>query len=291
MGDSTLVSKKCPNVLALGPGGIKGFLELGALQHLENLGWLKNIRYYAGCSAGAIISFLLVLGYTVSEIINICLKYNILFDIRNLNIPEIKSNFGLVSNKQLRDILNECSLEKYGLIMNMEELYQATGLELTFITVNVDSKTPNKSKTVRIDHHSHPDLCSVEGVLLSSNVPFLFYQIEYKGEVYIDGAFGNPYPVDVYDINNNHTIGIYITSSDPKNSKSVKDNPIFYLDQTLEISMTELRQHNINNSSDRCRHIPLFGYNPDPVGFVTTDREKILMVINGYQQTKDIINY
>lgn len=277
------------NVLTLGPGGIKGFLELGALQYLENNKYLKDIKYYSGCSAGAIICFLLVLGYRVVEIITICLNYNILFDIRNINIPDIKNNIGLISNKQLRDILTECVLERFGFNLTMEELYQATGLELTFITVNIDSKIPNQSATVRIDHSSHPDLCSVEAVLLSCNIPFLYYQIEYKGEVYIDGAFGNPYPINVYDLPENYTIGIYITSTGHEHLRSAREDPLFYLDQTLEASIRELRQRNIDNSSNRCLHIPLFGYNPDPVGFITNRKQRISMVIEGYRQSKNLI--
>ena len=276
-----------PNVLALGPGGINGFYELGCLQYLENKNLLKDIKYYAGCSAGAVICFLLVLGYKVYEIIQICLNFNILLDLRNLNFSEIKEKKGLISNEDLKNILEDCIMEKFGLVLTMEELYQSTGLELTFISVNVDSKKANESKTVNIDHYTYPDISSVEAVLLSSNVPFIFYQIEYKGCVYIDGAFGNPYPINVYDFPGNYTIGIYITNESADDSGK---DPLTYLYKTLEATTYEMRQHNIKNCSHRCRHVPLYCTNLDSLGFLKNRDERIAMINEGYGQGIEIIN-
>lgn len=285
MEDDYNVLNKKSNVLTLGPGGIKGFLQLGALQHLENTGYLDNIHYYCGCSAGAIICFLIILGYDITQIILICLKYDILFDIRNIDIPKIKNKMGLISNDQLRKILLNCVEDKFGFPLTMEELYQATGCEFTIITVNVDSKT---EKTVQIDHNSHPDISCVDAVLLSSNLPFIFYQMQYKGEVYIDGAFGNPYPVDVYDKENNYTIGMYITFNQTDVNQKSRNNPIFYLDQTLDVAISKIRKLIILNSSERCQHIPLFFYNPDPIGFTTGKSKKISMILEGYKQIQTI---
>jgi len=276
------------NVLVLGPGGINGFYELGCLQYLENKGFLKNIQYFAGCSAGSIICFLLVLGYKVHEIIIICLQYNILLDLRNIKVSEISSKRGLFENKQLRNILEECMLEKFGFIMSMEELFQSTGLELTFISVNLDSKIPNKTKTVNIDHYTYPEISAVDAVLLSSNVPFIFYEIEYKGDLYIDGAFGNPYPVNIYDWPGNKTIGIYITNDDP--ASNARKDLVTYLYKTLEASTYEMRQRNIENCSTSCRHIPLYCRNLDSLGFLTPENERIKMILEGYSQSIDIIN-
>ena len=38
-----------PSVLVLGPGGIKGHLELGALLILEKEGYLSNIHQFVEC--------------------------------------------------------------------------------------------------------------------------------------------------------------------------------------------------------------------------------------------------
>ena len=49
-----------PEVIVIGPGGCKGFLELGALLYLEKEGYLRSVKTYAGVSVGAVISLLIV---------------------------------------------------------------------------------------------------------------------------------------------------------------------------------------------------------------------------------------
>jgi NTE family protein len=52
-------------------GGVKGIAYVGALQVLEQKGILANIKGVAGTSAGAIMSSLIALGYSVTDISNI----------------------------------------------------------------------------------------------------------------------------------------------------------------------------------------------------------------------------
>jgi len=52
-----------PDIVILGPGGIKGFLELGVLYALQNNNLLENVHTYVGVSVGSIISLLLVCGF------------------------------------------------------------------------------------------------------------------------------------------------------------------------------------------------------------------------------------
>ena len=54
--------------IAMEGGGGKGIAFLGALQVLEGIGVLANVRGYAGASAGAITAFLLSMNYKVTDI-------------------------------------------------------------------------------------------------------------------------------------------------------------------------------------------------------------------------------
>jgi NTE family protein len=49
-------------------GGVKGIAYAGALQQLDEMGYLRQIKRVAGTSAGAITASLLALGYTANEI-------------------------------------------------------------------------------------------------------------------------------------------------------------------------------------------------------------------------------
>ena len=57
------------DTLVLAGGGTKGILTLGALQYAFDNLFLTNVKNYIGTSAGAMICFLLCIGYKPIEII------------------------------------------------------------------------------------------------------------------------------------------------------------------------------------------------------------------------------
>ena len=56
------------DTLVLSGGSSKGILTLGALQYCYDNFLLNKIETYVGTSSGAIISFLLIIGYSPIEI-------------------------------------------------------------------------------------------------------------------------------------------------------------------------------------------------------------------------------
>ncbi|GAH01238.1 unnamed protein product, partial [marine sediment metagenome] len=51
-----------PNILVIGPGGIKGFYYCGALLSLDSGGILSDVDTIVGCSVGSLIGLLLISG-------------------------------------------------------------------------------------------------------------------------------------------------------------------------------------------------------------------------------------
>jgi len=273
-----------PQAVVLGPGGVKAFLEIGSLICLENKDILSNVKQYVGVSAGAILSYLLILGYTLIEIIDICLQYDVFPDVSNITISSIMQNHGLMSQNSLENILNTFTVKKFGMLLTMEQLYIATGIEFTVVSVNIGEKRYNHTQNCYIDRHTEPDLNVVKAVLYSCNIPGLFHKQVHAGKVLIDGALGNPYPVNICDDGKKDVIGIYI--QEKIDDEESPENSVFkYLERIIIASMIELRIQHIEKSSDKCKHIQLVGYSLDPVGFTTSEEEKYEMVIRGYEQT------
>lgn len=277
-----------PEILILGPGGIKGFLELGALCLLEEEGYLKNIKTYVGVSIGAIIGLLLVAGYKPIEIIENALDTNLFQDLSSINFENIKHNTGLISNKSIKDKLIELMEEKFGFVPNLQQLYLATGLEFMCVSMNL-----SKDQAEYISYKTEPDINCVDAVLLSSNIPLLFYKLKYKGCIYIDGAFGNPYPIDQYDNNKVQILGIYITGQNKERtaSQTIPDDfPIaIYLYKIIDSSIIQIRDRIIKNSSSCCKHLRLFCSTIDTIGLTIDMKAKSQMVLQGYHVAKQFI--
>src|SRR6056297_432346 len=102
-----------PEVLVLGPGGVKGFLQLGALYRLEQDKMLDNIQIYCGVSVGAIISLMMVCGYTISEIIMDAVDMDLFEDFSNISISKIPKKIGIMSNKAIKKKLEEKIIQKF----------------------------------------------------------------------------------------------------------------------------------------------------------------------------------
>lgn len=283
------ILKWYPEVLVLGPGGMKGFLELGALIKLYNIGILEKVHTYIGCSIGAIISLLLISGYSPTELVSDAVETNILQDITSLQLNDIKTqlidiknNVGLINNKLITDKLSKRLRQKFGFVPTLKQLYLATGITFISVTLNLDL-----DKTEYISWKNEPDLSAVDAAALSMNIPFLFYKLTYKGNNYIDGAFGNPYPIDIIDDNKTNILGLYITTMYDKN---INKNIFTYVDKIIHASISQIKLRILSSCSDHCKHIELLSPITDTTGITVNSELKSKMLLNGYQEATKFIN-
>lgn len=267
-----------PTVLVLGPGGAKGFLELGALLYLEQHKYLSKVRTVIGVSVGAVIGLLLVCGYSAEEILENCLQTTLFQDLSSVKLSEVSSHSGLIPNTVIREKLESLVQARFGIIPSLHQLYMATGYILEVVTVNL-----NTSNTVYFSAKTEPDCNSVEAVLLSMNIPLLFYKLEYKGNLYIDGAFGNPYPVDRYDDGKTNILGIHISTRE-----KIEGNMdlLIYIHKIIDSPSCQLTKMIMDKSSKMCTHIRLSNKILDTTGVSLSLEDKVKMIVRGYNKTR-----
>jgi len=273
-----------PEILVLGPGGIKGFLELGALVGLEKEGLLSDVTTYVGVSVGAIISLLLVVGYTVTEIIVEAADANIFEDFSSVSWKDIKENFGLVSSAPIKRKLTKRVMEKFGYVPTLEQLYHSTGVELVCVTANLD-----KEITEYMSYRTEPGMSSVDAVMYSMNIPIIFYKLKYKGCVYVDGALGNPYPVDEYDDGSVNILGVYIESTCRTEREPSDSTTTMYVHKIIQFTMSQLRDKIIKTCSERCKHLCLKSNIVDSTGLTIDAHLKADMILDGYTYAQKFI--
>ncbi len=237
-----------PNVLVLGPGGMKGYLELGVLKYLHAIDFLQNITIIEGCSIGSIIGLLYTVGYNPDEISTHSIDLNILNYSSLLNVYDAYQKMGVVNRDHIKRDLEKLVKVKLGKIPNLLELYNATGIEFTTVSTNLTTKEP-----VYLNYHTDPTLSCIDAVMLSINIPGVFPRIKYSDAYHIDGFFSNPYPVDYYDKNGNKVLGVYIETDSEAHGNV--DSYSWYIASTFYSIPTQLRRIIIRNCSDNCKHI------------------------------------
>lgn len=286
-----------PTGLIIGPGGIKGFVELGALLFLEKVNILCNVKTVVGVSVGSIIGFLLLIGYHVEQIIEEGLAVNLFENLFSgttfslLAIKEILNKRGFIDPQSIKVILDRLVIEKFGLVPTLGQLYLMTGINFVSVALNLTT-----SQVEYFDYIKYPDLICTFPILLSCNIPGVFQPLYYNNCRYVDGAFGNPYPINYFKHPEDSLLGIYIDLSpfisirDNSNQSNEQfGNPLVELYKSVNTTMFLMRELIILNCHSRFvdqKHLLLTCFQLDPLGLTTSENDKRKMIETGWKQAE-----
>jgi NTE family protein len=203
--------------LVMEGAGVKGFAYSGALQVLDSMGILQNIKRVAGTSVGAIQACLLAIGYTSDELIG--LTANI--PLRRFNdggwffaggFIRLRNQFGWYKGERIAKWIEELIEAKTGNgditfgelhaqreAKGYKDLY-ITGTDLTYQCLRVFS------------YEQYPQMRIRDAVRISLSIP-LYYRavlMDDTGRVYdkpngqllhvmVDGGVLSNYPIFIFD--------------------------------------------------------------------------------------------
>ena len=189
--DTNVIVHRTFDTLVLSGGGSKGISLLGSLHHLYKVDNISlEITKYIGTSVGAIISYLLIVGYLPVDILCYICQSRVLDIMNNPNLFNMFHGRGACDATLLEHSLEDLTVQKLGSVPTMKELYDSTGKELIVCTYNDTKGVP-----VYIDHKTFPDMSCVTAIRLSSNIPFIFDHYRYKGDFYLDGGIIDNFPI------------------------------------------------------------------------------------------------
>ena len=269
-----------PDVLVIGPGSQKGYYELGALAELENRGTLKNISIISTCSVGSIFGLLMMVGYSALEMMEIVLQKNILDILGKINLENIIFKGGLFDIKELTKLLEDLVIKKLGYIPTMKSLYVFSNIEFCVVVTNLNKKGYKQY----ITYLSEPEMSCIDAVILSSDLPLVFERLEYKGDSITDGAWSDPYPINIYDDGKREILGIFI--DEKLYTQKVKNN-FKFINHLIDSYMSLLRENNIEKCSKKCYHLCLTVSSQVSSHINPTKKDKRIMMKRGILLTRD----
>lgn len=197
-------------------GGNKGIAYCGAMQVLEALDITKNLKRFAGASAGSGVAMMAALGYNANEItyllVRDCSEANFL-DSRMGKaslLYNLVMHHGWHPGKRLQAILESYVEQATGnRHMTFEQLYRERGKELCVVVTNITTMSAEyfHPKTT-------PDVAIALAVRMSMSLPGIFQPVKLcrhgTSYIYVDGGLLCNYPVHAFD-------GWFL-SMDPKDS-------------------------------------------------------------------------
>ena len=238
--------------LAIGPGAMAYFAFLGAMGALRDCHELDNLEAISGASAGGLLAFF----YVVAEgNIKTILDYSVdipIKDIMKPNIRQFLKNFGLVSQKKIRNVITDI----IRVFFSKEDMTfrELQALRPTMPKVYISAYCVNLGRTEYFSCDSTPDVSVVDALCMTIAVPFLFATVEHQGRKYIDGGTMEDTPC-----------GIFVGSTDVKVMRSVWS-------ETHEYDTRNLKSYLVSILYTMMRMRPRYSY-----PFIDIDMAKIEM--------------
>jgi predicted acylesterase/phospholipase RssA len=208
--------------LVISGGASKTIAVVGALEYLEQRKLIEQVKTFVGTSAGAILSFLLVLDFTTKEITSELVENFLGKDVHKLDIDSVLNltileTFGIDDGNKLeswlRDVLQRKLQRSH---ITFIDLVKATGKHLVVCVANITKRT---SEYFSVD--TEPEMDVVLSLRMSAGIPLIYTPVKYKDSFYVDGGIFESFPVFFFD----------------RHKDALKD--------TLAINTTTLQKHEI----------------------------------------------
>jgi NTE family protein len=209
---NTKIIEKIKNILVLSGGEVKGIAHIGALKALEELKYLEKIDTYAGTSIGALISALIVVGYTPDDLYDFIMMFDInkmkSFNLSNIigKFMQIIEQHGLDDGDRIEMIVKKMFEKKnISSTVTFKELYEKTKKNLI-----VTASCMNDANIYYLSYENYPDMEVIKAIRMSISIPFYFVPVKYGTKKYIDGGCIDNYPISLFDDKLDNVIGIYL---------------------------------------------------------------------------------
>ncbi len=179
--------------LVLSSASLHGAAFIGSLKYLYDMHALQSINTFVGSSAGAIMCFMCVLGFSPEEMYDFCLEHVADKEITSIDfrsVLKVCNSYGLDEGKGVVAIFEAALKHKgFDLDITMLELAKRTGKNLVVCVTNV---TKARAEYMSVD--TAPEIPVVLALRMTCAIPLVFEPILYNNDLYLDGAVTDGFP-------------------------------------------------------------------------------------------------
>lgn len=271
------------DTLVLSGASAKGIVSLGALQYAQDTFRLRDITTYIGTSSGAIIAYLLAIGYTPSEILTYICTQQIMEKMQHFNIVGMMQGQGATSFHHIQEQLEKMTMSKIADFLTLGALKERYGKTLICVTYNVTLKCVEY-----LGPDNHSQLPCITALRMSANLPLIFEHYRYRDSLYVDGGISDNFAINVGDKIGRKVLGIVVdpqSSSEPELVVS-ETNMLEYIYRLMFVPIAQATGYKINQASSRCSIIRVAYDKGSPFSFRIPTPQKLLMFDSGYSQMR-----
>lgn len=272
------------DTLVLSGGGVKGFFLLGAIQCLIDQGILSSIHTYVATSVGAIICYLLAIGYTPIEIVVALHTNKWLERMQFFNLVSMINCNGAIPFSTINESLEKLTIEKIGHYITLQKLKETYGKTLICTTYNMTTCT-----TEYLGPENYPDLPCLTALRMSCNLPLVFDRFKYMDNYYIDGGMSDNFPILKGEELSKNVLGIYLEIDEQGLQDKPEDGLVQYFIKLLQIPMVQGVKHKIALAKNSKIISIQTGGLRNLLDFDIKSKVRLEMFSEGYTQVKNCI--
>lgn len=271
------------DTLVLSGGAMNGLIQLGSLQYCKDNNMIEHIQTYIGTSVGAIICYLLIIGYTPIEItVYLCTHTKVFDKLKYLDINAACRGDGATSFFHIMEYIEQMTTEKIGRIVTMKDLPILFNKKLICTTYN-----SSKNTMEYLSAENTPDLPCLTALRMSANIPLVFENYKYGGNFYVDGGICNNFPIDIGEQNGERVLGLVslLLSNGQLSSDIHQKNFAEYILRLLYVSFETTTRLRITHKRENTTIIQLeiTDYSSS-LKFNLESKNKLEMFSSGYNQ-------
>ena len=266
--------------LILSGGGIRGFMQLGALKALQEWKLLSNIKNYCGSSVGSALIFLLSIGYTYKDLFYIFLKIDT-YHFLEEDLFKFFSTYALFNLNKIENLLKNLLYLKF----KKKKITYIELYNLTHKTINIIALDITNHDCTTFNYINTPDVNVIDSIIASCSIPFIYPPKKINNIYYIDSLLYNDYPTYIFKTDLKNTIGIY-TKDETYNSQNNLEDFYTYMfnlyvttRKFLKNKIVDIPKINIELKSD---------YNG--INYSIDKKDIFILFNNGYNNTYNYIN-
>ncbi len=276
------------DTIVLSGGSLKVCMAMGSLQYAYDNLLLSDVKNYIGTSAGAIICFLLLIGYSPIDIMVYIATSKMLTNV-NYDIISMMNGTGIVPFELISDHVEKLILNKLGYIPTLIEIEANFGKNFICPTYNFTTR-----KAEYLSSNTYPDLCILTALRMTCNLPAIFEHYKYNDCFYIDGGVCDNFPIMKAEEIGTKILGImYKDNIDQTELVSENGDKIGFVDYFIKMLFLQskiLVDHQLEKISNKSTIISLEHSCNSIVNLSMDTKTKLDLFSSGYQQMKSHFN-
>ncbi len=230
-------------------GGIKGIAHIGAVTALEERGF-KCVKA-AGTSVGAVIACLLIAGYSGKELKEIALNLDLETLRQKGKLIQVFKDLGLYSPYPLERYLDKLLQAKN--IKTYQDIKKGNEYPLKVVATDITRKKEIVFPDSLKEYYKNPDTFPIsQSVVMSATYPLFYKPLRLNNNLIVDGAVVNNFPCNLFDSDNQLTIGFTFQNEKRKNKSTIP-----YL---ISIELPKVRSMNFKVNKEIQYQLFIAGY-------------------------------